>query len=216
MVAPDLADPDEEPEPEADTETETETDSEQADLTVEDATEEIEQAERDDVNEATVELTDDDMGGGLFSGVEGQDDDHDTADDPDVDSDSTDEESGDADSVADGLTGNSESLEEAINEGIARLGVAGLTDDDFTESKMSRDDLETELSETFAAFRLGYFGSQCVDQYILQPADGDVSPALGLAGTMLMAMAMMVWFRPDGSEKLGLLREKVGNITGGL
>lgn len=176
----------------------------------------------EDVDEATVDLDGDDLmggGGDIFDGVEGAE--RNGGGESDSSSDDGDEgdDGGAADEagfggIADGLEGNAAELEEAINEGAARLGVVGLTDDDFEDSDLTRDDLETELRETFQAFRLGYFGSRSVETYVLEPADGDVSPAWGLAGSMLMAAAMCVWLRPDGDEAIDRVREAISGIGG--
>lgn len=206
MVAPQIVErePEQEQEPEqADQEPEQEPEQDDT-VTVEPS---------DDVQEATVDLSEDDFGGGLFSGVEGE---KENSDGDSASSETeTETETEAAEEVADGLSGNSESLEAAINEGVARMGVIGLTDGDFEDSSMDRESLQTELSETFAAFRLGYFGSECINKYVLEPADGDVSPVWGLAGSMLMAAGMIVWMRPDGDEKLAQIREKITNISGG-
>lgn len=184
---------------------------------VEDANEQ--QGDKTEVNEASVELEEDDFGADndLFDGVE--DSDKQTTDesgDSSTESDSADAEGeGDGLDGIGGLDGNAAALEDAINEGAARLSVVGLTDEDFEDSGMTRDDLETEFSETFAAFRLGYFGSQTIDKYVLQPADGDVNPAWGMAGAVLMATAMVVWMRPDGDDQMAAVRDAVEGIVGG-
>lgn len=167
-----------------------------------------------DVEEQTLTLDDEDLGGdSLFDGVDDVEDDQpatseqgqDEADDQD------DEET----AIADGLEGNAAAMEGAINEGMAQLGVFGLSDDDFEESGRSKGDLREEFEETFEAFRVGYFGSQVVEKYILDPADGEVSPAWGLAGSMLIASAMILWMRPDGDEKVERLQDTLSNISGG-
>lgn len=179
-----------------------------------------EQPDPSDVNEASVELGEDDLSGGessLFSGVEDSENATGESAESGGESDAGDEE--DADPLGDmtgGLDGNAAALEDAINEGAARLAVVGLTEDDFGEdSAMSKESLEEEFSETFASFRLGYFGSQTIDQYVLQPADGDVNPAWGLCGAMLMAAGMAAWMRPDGDEKVAAIRETVEGIIAG-
>lgn len=187
--------------------------------TVADATDAIEETSESsessepptDVEEDTVDLTDEDLGGDLFTGVE----DGDSGEGDDADADDGDDEDGDLEDIADGLEGNAAAMEESINDGMAQLGVFGLTDDDFDEDGMGKDELRDEFRDTFEAFRVGYFGSKVVEEYVLTPADGDVSPAWGLAGSMLMAAAMIVWMRPDGDEKVEKLRETARNIAGG-
>jgi len=169
-----------------------------------------------DVREAEVDLSDEDLGGDLFDGVESaaSEDVDDNGEDQGDDGDESAADEADLDGIGDGLEGNAAELESAINEGAARLGVVGLTEDDFEDSDMTLDGLEDELRETFAAFRLGYFGSQSVEKYVLEPAEGDVSPAWGLAGSTLMAAAMVVWLRPDGDDAIERAREAVRGIGG--
>lgn len=196
------ADVDEEPEP-----------------TTEDAAELVEEANAvdgtGDVDEATVDLSDDDLGGGLFDGVEESTESEAGQESVEADS-GGDETSDETDDVADGLSGNQAEMEEAINDGAARLAIVGLTEADFEDSDLDKDGLEEEFRETFAAFRLGYFGSRAVDEYLLEPADEDVSPAWGLAGSALMAAAMVAFLRPDGDEKMGRFKEEIGKLSGGM
>lgn len=172
-----------------------------------------------DVDEAELELTDDDLGSGndLFDGVDDSTPSSGLTGDDDAggEADTADGDAGDGE-VADGLSGNSESMEAAINDGAARMACIGLTDDDFQDSDLTKSGLEAEFRETFQAFRLGYYGSRAVDEYVLAPDDDEVSPAWGLAGSMLMAVAMAVWLRPDGAERVQDAREAVeGVINGG-
>lgn len=147
---------------------------------------------------AEVELTDDDFGGGgdLFDDVEDADD-----RDDDLDGDESDD-------PLDALDDRGEALEGAINEGFARLGVAGLPEDD-------QDDLEGEFTEIFEAFRLGYFGSRVVEEYVFVDGEDEVDPAWGFAGSAFCALAIIVWMRPDGDEQLARVTDSVGNIAGG-
>lgn len=191
-------------------------DVEDVEATVEDVTDVLDdgdEAPTGDVDEATVDLTDDDMGGGLFTGVDDSDDSDDSADGDDQDGDQ--DGDGDLEDIADGLDGNASAMEDAINDGMAQLGVFGLANDDFEDSSLDKDELRDEFQATFEAFRVGYFGSRVVEDYILEPADGDISPAWGLAGSVLMAAAMILWMRPDGGEKVQALRDAVGGIAGG-
>lgn len=201
----DEAESDEQPE----TETEQPTDSEESEPVETD--DEGPSEAGDDIEEAEVELSEDDLGGGdLFDGIEESEDDG-------TDSTPADDRSdGDDGAIADGLDGNSGAMEEAINDGAARLAVVGLTDEDFEESNLDKSTLETEFRETFEAFRLGYFGSRAVDEYVLSPQDKEVDPAWGFCGAVLMAGAMVVWMRPDGDETLGEVQQTIESITGGF
>jgi hypothetical protein len=166
---------------------------------------ETDTGEQADIEEATVELTDDDFGEGLFDGVESADQ---TGNSPD-------KQQGEPESIAAGLEGNSAAMEDAINEGAARLSVVGLTEQDFADSDLDKESLEDEFQETFEAFRLGYFGSRAVEEYFLKPADHEVSPIWGLMGSALIGAAMVVWLRPDGDQAVEKAHTTLRNITGG-
>jgi hypothetical protein len=178
--------------------------------------------EEGDVDEVELELSEQDLGGDLFDGVEdAQDADTDASNDvaggegiqADDDQDDVDED--EEEPVADGLEGNAEAMEDAINDGAARLACIGLQDDDLDDD-MATGDLEAEFVETFEAFRLGYYGSRVVDEYLLAPDEDEVNPAWGLAGSALMALAMAVWLRPDGAEKVRAARESIEGLADGI
>lgn len=183
-----------------------------------DVQEETDEATPEDVDEAVVDLSDDDMGGSLFDGVE----DGDT--DGDVESGESGGESGGGDDEDDGAVESAEdamgptadALEDSINEGVARLAVVGLEDADLEDSDMTKKGLENEFAEVFETFRLGYFGSRFVEEYVLTPQDGDVDPTWGLLGSALMATAMVVWMRPDGDEAIQKARDQIGDLAGGI
>lgn len=173
--------------------------------------------------EAVVELSDDDLrqaGNGaevgadddVFTGVE-QSDQGDDDDEGDTDEDTEDEEIEDV--LAGGLEGDSAAMEGAINDGAARFAVVGLTEADMEGHDLTKSELETEFRETFAAFRLGYFGTQVVEEYVLAPADEDISPMWGLLGSILLAGAMAVWLRPDGDQAVEKARNAIGDLGGG-
>lgn len=207
-----LDEPDEDPPVSSATDTDADADLEAG--AVEDANDQ--QGDKRDVSEATAELTDDDFqsgGGDLFSDVE--DSETQASTDSDGEDGEASEDGDPMEGIAGGLDGNQAAMEDAINEGAARLAVVGLGAEDFEDSSLDKDGLEEEFAETFEAFRLGYFGSQSIDKYVLTPADGDVSPAWGLAGAMLMAAAMAFWMRPDGDEKVQQMREAVEGLAGG-
>lgn len=157
---------------------------------------------------AEADLSEDDFadGDGLFSGVE----DADESDGDDADSSSDGDDSDDQDDdVLDGLDARGEALEESINEGVARLAVVNIEDDD------EQDALETEFAETFEAFRFGYFGAAAVEEYVLVDEDDEIDPLWGFLGAAMMCSAMVVWMRPDGEELVEKTKETVGNIIGG-
>lgn len=160
-------------------------------------------------NVAEAELSDDDLSGDagdLFTGTEEADVDGDDGDEESADES---DESGEDSDALDGLGERGESMEEAINEGAGRLGVLGLDDGD------EKDDLEAELTEVFGAFRLGYFGSRFMEEYIFTDDEDEVDPMWGLFGAALCCVGVVVWMRPDGEEMVETARDAVENIAGG-
>jgi len=157
---------------------------------------------------AEVELSEDDLDGSasdLFTGTEdassdesadGGDDESDGGDDPDED-------------PLDALGERGESMEGAINDGAARLAVVGLDDGD------EKEDLHDEFTEVFEAFRLGYFGSRFMEEYVFAADDEEVDPTWGLLGAAACCTALVIWMRPDGDEMVGRAREAVENLAGG-
>lgn len=167
-------------------------------------TEPTDQKPPEDPDIAEVDLTEDDLADdGLFSGAEDaartdSDDDPNDGADP--------REFGDPLGVdQDVPTGQ---LAVAINDGAARLAVVGLDD-------AEAEKLEEEFVEVFEAFRLGYFGAECADRYILVE-DEEVHPAWGLLGTAFCCAAFALYMRPDGEEKFGELQEAVGTLATGF
>ena len=159
----------------------------------------------EDPDVAEVELTEDDLtsgGSGLFSG------------DEDAGSSSSSSSSDDGDETTDdplGLEdgGEMEGLAEAINEGAARLAVTGIDDDS------TKDELEEEFTETFAAFRLGHFASHTADEYVFS-GDEEVDPIWGLLGTAMLCAAFALWTRPDSEEQIERLRDAVSSLSNGV
>lgn len=153
-----------------------------------------------------VDLTEDDLGGDAADLFTGTDDATSSSDDQD-DEDSDDEDSDDGDAL-DALGQRGESMEEAINDGAARLAVVGLDDDE-------KEDLQDEFTEVFEAFRLGYFGSRFMEEYVFTDEDEEVDPTWGLLGACLTCTAFIVWMRPDGDEMVESAREAVEGVVGG-
>lgn len=142
-----------------------------------------------------VDLTEEDFGGDdLFADIE------------DADSPPTSEASDDT-GPFDDLGGGVGQLEVAINDGASRLAVVGLDE---------KEDLEAEFQEVFEAFRLGYFGSQFAEEYVLVGADDDIDPAWGLFGSAVCCFAITLWMRPDGEEQLERFQAAVQGMLGGV
>lgn len=138
-------------------------------------------------------------GGGGGSGVGGGDDD---------DNDDGGSDPFDFDDTAEGsdLSG----LATAVNEGAARAAVTGLDPDEH-----DKDSLETEFSETFAAFKLGHFASKVADEYVFTNADDEVDPIWGLLATMMLCSAFALWSRPDSEEQISRIKDAIGGIADG-
>lgn len=159
--------------------------------------------DRDTVEVAEAALEDDDFEGGLFSGTEER-----REPDPDP-ADADDGETMDFDKYADspeeavaGLQGaSSDTIENAINEGAARLFVAGLEEDE-------QDRLEGEFVDVFEAFRLGFFGARSVEEHVLK-GEEDVDPLWGLAGSLVVCGVFAFHMRPDGEEQLANLKTRL-------
>jgi hypothetical protein len=160
----------------------------------------------DDIEDIQIEPTGDELGGDLFDSVDEADE---------SGGDDADSESGDGEESMGPATVGDSALGDTINDGAARLAVVGLSEGDF-DGDGSPDALEDELREVFEAFRLGHFGSQAAEKHILSPGDSEIDPVWGLLGSLLLAGAITLMMRPDGSEKMGEFRETVENLTGGL
>lgn len=165
----------------------------------------------DDPDVAEVDLTDDDLAEGkddLFTGTEeaSSSDGDDSSSESDDSDDSDEQDDGDA---LDALDQRGEGMEEAINDGAARLAVVGLDDDG------EKEDLEDEFVEVFESFRLGYFGSRFMEEYVFTADDDEVDPVWGLFGAALCCTAIVVWMRPDGDEMVDRAKEAVEGIAGG-
>lgn len=106
--------------------------------------------------------------------------------------------------------GDTGHLDEAINEGFARLAVVGL--DDGSE----KDSLEMEFCEVFEMFRLGHFGKQAVNEYILTDPDEEVDPLWAFAVSLTLSTALVVYMRPDRDEIVDSARDSLSRFTGGL
>jgi hypothetical protein len=163
--------------------------------------------EIEEIEPTSEELDGDD--GGLFSVVEDAESSTDSGDD--ASDDPSDTDTGYDDSAeSDGAAGASPRLEQSINHGAARLAVVGLDEDDHDV-----DELEAEFREVFATFRLGYFGAETIDEYIMIDDDEDVNPMWGLAATIAACVAFTLWVRPDGDQQIKRARDAINSIANG-
>lgn len=99
-------------------------------------------------------------------------------------------------------------LDQIINEGAARTAVVGITDPD------QKEELEEEFTEVAEAFRLGHFGEQVLDEYVL--TDDEVDPIWGLTGSLLLFGAIVLHRRPDGGEVVSNASETLSRFTENL
>lgn len=197
MVAPQVADESQQPEAATD-----------APDTPETADEDLPNA--NDVPQSEAVVDDSDIDSGLFSGVEDSAADA-PADEPERDpSEFVDEsvlpggDEGESGPDAPSL-GDSE-VASAINEGAARMAVVGLEDEE-------KEELEAEFEEIFEAFRLGYFGGEVADEYLMVDGE-DVDPIWGFATSMMACAVFAVYMRPDSDEQLEKIADAVGGIGG--
>ncbi|MDZ7689251.1 MAG: hypothetical protein U5J64_11190 [Halobacteriales archaeon] len=163
--------------------------------------EDEEESVQEDVETADVEEEDIKSESGKFGFDEKED--AETAEDED------DEES--EDSPLGGLDDLDEGGEIAanINAGVASLGVIGIEDDDMQE------DLREDFFKAARDFRLGYYGEQCAEEYVLSEDDGDVSPVWGLVVSVAICGTIFVLRRPDTEEIQKKAREQVEKIGSG-
>lgn len=106
--------------------------------------------------------------------------------------------------------GDDSQLDEAINEGFARLAVVGLDDGE------EKDSLEMEFAEVFEMFRLGHFGSEAVQEYVLTGPEEDVDPLWAFTVSLAMSTALVVYMRPDRTEIVESAKDSLSRFTGGI
>lgn len=157
----------------------------------------------DDVEIEEVELTDDDLADGdLFAGVDDVEDDE----DDETGEESTSDQSNPADEFTFSGDNPTSKLQTSIEDGAAKLATVGLDDE-------TQEALEDDLQDVFSAFRLGYYGAEFANEYILVDGDDDVDPAWALLGSSLACAAVAVAMRPDSDEQIARLKE-AANLGG--
>jgi hypothetical protein len=94
------------------------------------------------------------------------------------------------------------------------MAVIGL-DEEFTHNGQLRtkQDLQDEFQETFAAFRLGKYGEETAEKY-LDFEGQDVDPAVGLSISLLICSFVVIQSRPDGDEVLSTLKRRAYDLRG--
>jgi hypothetical protein len=102
-------------------------------------------------------------------------------------------------------------IEENLNSGAARLAVTGLQEEfEINGQTQTKDDLQEEFEEVFEAFRLGHYGSEVAQEYILVD-DEQVDPIWGFAASSLLCVAMVMWMRPDGDEMVSSIKRRMNS-----
>lgn len=97
------------------------------------------------------------------------------------------------------------SFEDTINSGFARLSVVGLDENE------GKDDLRGEFKEVFEEFKLGHYGNELAQEYMLD-GEEDIHPVWGFCGALTMCLALVVYMRPDGDEILDDFSEKLSGL----
>ncbi|WIV67541.1 acyl-CoA dehydrogenase [Natrialbaceae archaeon AArc-T1-2] len=191
---------------ELEAELETQPDDEQTAAALEDAVDDDQgesEPDSDDVEIEEVELTDDDLADGdLFAGVDDVEDDE----DDETGEESTSDQSNPADEFTFSGDNPTSKLQTSIEDGAAKLATVGLDDE-------TQEALEDDLQDVFSAFRLGYYGAEFANEYILVDGDDDVDPAWALLGSSLACAAVAVAMRPDSDEQIARLKE-AANLGG--
>lgn len=103
-----------------------------------------------------------------------------------------------------------DNLDEIIVEGFARLAVVKV------EPQSEQSALQDEFEEVFEAFRLGYFGREVVQEYLIVDEHDDIDPLWGFVGSMFMCMVVVMWMRPDSNEILGTGTETLRDFVNGV
>jgi len=96
-----------------------------------------------------------------------------------------------------------------INAGVASLGVIGIEDEDVQE------ELREDFFKTARDFRLGYYGEQCAEEYILSDNDDDISPVWGLVVAAAICGTIFILRRPDTEEIQQKARNQFQKIGSG-
>lgn len=197
---------------------------EQAEAEVEEAFDEMEDAEVEMPSGETVEqdetpevdLADTDVGdpvedafGDAFDGVDDGGDDLELGDEFDgLGTSPPDEGEGSGAGPGEGLGdvggdgGGNEAIAATINSGAARLAVVGLDDEfEMNGSTKTKEDLQDEFEEVFESFKLGDNGAEFAQEYLII-GDEEVDPAWALVASLVMCVILVVWTRPDGDELL--------------
>lgn len=155
----------------------------------------------DDPDVETAEVDEEDLSSD--SGSFGFDDVEDDEEESDED-----EEEEEDEGVFGGLEDGGQMAED-INRGVAHLGTVGLDDEE------TQEELREDFYGTAQAFRLGYYGEECMQEYVLTEGDEEISPVWGLVFAALICGAIFVMRRPDSDEITEKLRDQVENIGGG-
>ncbi|APW99398.1 acyl-CoA dehydrogenase [Halobiforma lacisalsi AJ5] len=161
----------------------------------------------DDVEIEEVELTDDDLADGdLFAGVDDVDDEKTENGNDDTEDESTSDNVDPDEQFTFSGDNPTAKLQTSIEDGAAKLATVGLDDE-------QQDALEDDLRDVFSAFRLGYYGAEFANEYILVDGNDEVDPAWALLGSSLACAAVAVAMRPDSDEQIARLKD-AANLGG--
>ncbi len=93
-----------------------------------------------------------------------------------------------------------------INAGVSSLGVIGIEDDD------EQEDLREDFFKTARDFRLGYYGEQVAEEYVLTDDADEIDPVWGLVVATAIYGTIVVLRRPDTEEIKEKAQSQVGKI----
>lgn len=158
---------------------------------------------REDVEEGNVGMQMADLSGDdedededeWIDGIEDFDPDNETEDDTE-DNTSTEDTSESTDDALAGMPGDEElsMAADKLDNLAAKIAVRGLEDDD------EKEEIQGELEEIFDLIGLGNSWVDFLEEYILQDMDEDVDPATRAFGTTVVALMLVIYYRPDGDE----------------
>lgn len=96
-------------------------------------------------------------------------------------------------------------FEDSINSGFARLAVVGLDEDD------GKDELREEFREVMEEFKLGHYGDEVMQEYMLESED-DIHPIWGFCGALVLCFGLVIYMRPDGDEIMESVTDTLGSF----
>lgn len=95
-----------------------------------------------------------------------------------------------------------------INAGAARLSVLGLPDEfEHYGETQTKDELREEFEEVFETFKLGAYGEEVAEEYLLMDVD-EVDPLTGFTVSLIACSTIVLMSRPDSDEILSKVKRR--------